>query len=114
MARPHRRALAFLGFWVRRLLGQRGGIDTASAGSLQNGIASLQGSSEPCAVREAVPGRMARLIVTLLSALLVEIIGAALTRHGGFSPTISRVLRAGPSLYQVQSSLGYLCRTPGR
>ena len=31
MARPHRRALAFLGFWVRRLLGQRGGIGTASA-----------------------------------------------------------------------------------
>ena len=28
---PFRRALAFLGFWVRRLLGQRGGIGTASA-----------------------------------------------------------------------------------
>jgi hypothetical protein len=47
----------------------------------------------------------------LLLALLVEIIGAALPPHGGFSPTISRVLRAGPSLYPVQSSLGYLCRT---
>ena len=30
-SRPHRRALAFLGFWVRRLLGQRGEIGTASA-----------------------------------------------------------------------------------
>ena len=37
-----------------------------------------------------------------------------LAAHGGFSPTISRGLRAGPSLYQVQSSLGYLCRTPRR
>jgi len=39
-------------------------------------------------------------------------IDAALTR--GFSPTISRGLQAGPSLYQVQPLLGYLCRTPGR
>jgi hypothetical protein len=29
MARLHRRALAFLGFWVGRLLNQRGGIGTA-------------------------------------------------------------------------------------
>jgi hypothetical protein len=40
---PFRRALAFLGFWVRRLLGQRGGIGTAWLARLTDGLASLQG-----------------------------------------------------------------------
>jgi hypothetical protein len=33
-----------------------------------------------------------------------------LTAHREFSRTISRILRAGPSLYLFRSSLGYLCR----
>ena len=33
-----------------------------------------------------------------------------LTAHGEFSRTISRILRAGPSLYQFRSAFGYLCR----
>ena len=63
MAHLHRWALAFLGFWVRRLLGQRGGIGTASASqpAKRNRVAPRPN----CAARQGAlpPGRSARAIL---------------------------------------------------
>jgi hypothetical protein len=55
MARPHRRALAFLGFWVRQLLAAHRESARWSI-SLQYRIASLQGSIVRIAGEPAVPG----------------------------------------------------------
>jgi hypothetical protein len=51
---PFRRALAFLGFWVRRSSVARESAPRQLA-SLPNGVASLQGPSEPCARAHSGP-----------------------------------------------------------
>jgi hypothetical protein len=55
MARPHRRALAFLGFWVRQLLAAHRESARWSI-SLHYRIASLQGQKLWIGVEPAVPG----------------------------------------------------------
>jgi len=47
MARPYRRALAFLGFWCGRLLISAAESTPRQPASLQYGIASLQGPIAP-------------------------------------------------------------------
>ena len=69
----------------RQLLGQRGGIGTASAGSLPNGIASLQGLFQPHArIGEAATGQSgsAGPPVTCIASLEASPVGR--DRSGGW------------------------------
>ena len=85
MARPHRRALAFLGFWVRQAPRSARRIGTASAGSLPNGIASLQGLFQPHArIGEAATGQSGSAVppVTCIASLEASPVGR--DRSGGW------------------------------